>query len=343
MPHCEFCGDEIGYLPFKCKYCGGIYCKKHRLPENHECSFELKHTPVIPTTSRQTRPLYQDIRYKKGTPRTSGYKKPSQSYFSQGKRRASDFRNPKQLKRYLERERRQREHAMRIVERSLMGRGGGPSAGEAPGTTFLILMIVIFSITATILSILDPPIPHYIAFSAYGLEKYYIWIIFTAPFVSYSSDMFGLFFLFILIFFFLNIARSIELRYGTKFLIGLYLFCAIFTALFYLLIRYILVIAGFPTYLDYYYMIPIGLASGAILGIISFLIFPEPDRELVLFCFFIPIKMKGRLLLIIFILYIIIPGLLFGLLISPLYFALYFHDLGGIFASYIVYYYKVKK
>ncbi|MFX1358376.1 MAG: AN1-type zinc finger domain-containing protein, partial [Promethearchaeota archaeon] len=53
MTYCEHCGVEIGYLPFKCKYCGGTFCKKHRLPENHQCTFELKHTPVVPSSSRE--------------------------------------------------------------------------------------------------------------------------------------------------------------------------------------------------------------------------------------------------------------------------------------------------
>ena len=42
MSHCDYCNEEIGYLPFKCKYCGGTFCQKHRLPENHNCSFNLK-------------------------------------------------------------------------------------------------------------------------------------------------------------------------------------------------------------------------------------------------------------------------------------------------------------
>lgn len=24
-------------MPFKCKFCGGLYCGEHRLPETHEC------------------------------------------------------------------------------------------------------------------------------------------------------------------------------------------------------------------------------------------------------------------------------------------------------------------
>ena len=38
MAKCEYCGDEVVY-PFKCSFCGGYFCIKHRLPENHECLF----------------------------------------------------------------------------------------------------------------------------------------------------------------------------------------------------------------------------------------------------------------------------------------------------------------
>lgn len=36
MPICDHCGKEIA-LPYKCAYCGGSFCSKHRLPENHNC------------------------------------------------------------------------------------------------------------------------------------------------------------------------------------------------------------------------------------------------------------------------------------------------------------------
>ncbi len=37
MVECDHCGDEV-YLPFRCSYCGGYYCSKHRLPEFHDCT-----------------------------------------------------------------------------------------------------------------------------------------------------------------------------------------------------------------------------------------------------------------------------------------------------------------
>ncbi|HEY3272375.1 MAG TPA: rhomboid family intramembrane serine protease [Methanocella sp.] len=33
---CDYCG-KYEMLPFNCKYCGGVYCSTHRLPEYHEC------------------------------------------------------------------------------------------------------------------------------------------------------------------------------------------------------------------------------------------------------------------------------------------------------------------
>ena len=42
-PRCAFdgCKKRIRITDVKCR-CENIYCKKHRLPENHECSFDYK-------------------------------------------------------------------------------------------------------------------------------------------------------------------------------------------------------------------------------------------------------------------------------------------------------------
>ncbi|MFX1496178.1 MAG: AN1-type zinc finger domain-containing protein [Promethearchaeota archaeon] len=42
MSTCNYCGKEIGDLPFKCKNCGNLFCSKHRLLENHECKFDFE-------------------------------------------------------------------------------------------------------------------------------------------------------------------------------------------------------------------------------------------------------------------------------------------------------------
>ncbi len=33
---CQYCGRPT-YLPFRCPYCGGLFCEDHRLPEAHSC------------------------------------------------------------------------------------------------------------------------------------------------------------------------------------------------------------------------------------------------------------------------------------------------------------------
>jgi len=36
MAKCEYCGKEVA-LPFRCRYCGGLFCVEHHLPEKHNC------------------------------------------------------------------------------------------------------------------------------------------------------------------------------------------------------------------------------------------------------------------------------------------------------------------
>jgi len=316
----------------------------------------LKHTPVVPTPSRQVERQYQGV---KGSRRASDLQKIRGVQPVGRQRRASDFTDPKDFKKYLERERKYRERAQKIVRRSLSGRprgmgGMGGSTGEAPATTFLMLMVVICSIAAVVFSYAS--VPFYVTLSLYGLSQFpmYIWTIFTAPFISYSDDMFGLLFLFILIFFFYNMARSVEMRYGSKFLIGLFMFCAGMTGVFYVSIRLLLVFAGLP--LDFIVIIGssggtaffvwdvVGLASGAILGLISFIVFFDLNREMMLFCYFVPVKMKGKTLLLILILFAVLPGLFYVIAYQNLiFFALYVPDLGGILGAYIIYRMKIQR
>lgn len=44
---CSVCGKKE-MLPYKCKFCGWIYCSEHRLPENHDC-------PGLEVLKQQTR------------------------------------------------------------------------------------------------------------------------------------------------------------------------------------------------------------------------------------------------------------------------------------------------
>lgn len=36
MQDCNHCRQQSD-LPYECNYCGGVFCKTHRLPESHDC------------------------------------------------------------------------------------------------------------------------------------------------------------------------------------------------------------------------------------------------------------------------------------------------------------------
>lgn len=56
MPICYHCERKISDIPFRCKFCGMIFCKHHRLPENHICPFDLRRKDAYTENSI----LYQD-------------------------------------------------------------------------------------------------------------------------------------------------------------------------------------------------------------------------------------------------------------------------------------------
>ncbi|MFX0058032.1 MAG: AN1-type zinc finger domain-containing protein, partial [Candidatus Heimdallarchaeota archaeon] len=191
MTFCEQCGVEIGYLPFKCKYCGGTFCKKHRLPENHQCTFELKHTPVVPKSSREysARTIAKPV---------------SQEYLSKG---------PRELKKYLKRQEKQKRRTIKSYDRSSFG------TVRYKGTKIIILMVMTFSIAALFFEYYG--IPKFIFLSLNGLIfNFTFHTLLTSLFIAETSIIW-IFFLIIMMYFLYMIARNIELTYGTSFLIKL--------------------------------------------------------------------------------------------------------------------------
>lgn len=60
MANCFYCDVIIGGIPYKCKFCGMIFCRIHRLPENHYCSFDLKPKKICNIDLRKSNIIYQD-------------------------------------------------------------------------------------------------------------------------------------------------------------------------------------------------------------------------------------------------------------------------------------------
>ena len=60
---CQQCNDDI-VLPFKCNYCGGIFCGEHRIPERHNCPEAWKakaprEAPIISNQGWSETPSYK--------------------------------------------------------------------------------------------------------------------------------------------------------------------------------------------------------------------------------------------------------------------------------------------
>ncbi|MFW9824625.1 MAG: AN1-type zinc finger domain-containing protein [Candidatus Thorarchaeota archaeon] len=60
MTNCYFCKDTVDNIPYRCSFCGMVFCGKHRLPENHECSFDLREKSSIGDSIHPTQIIYQD-------------------------------------------------------------------------------------------------------------------------------------------------------------------------------------------------------------------------------------------------------------------------------------------
>jgi Zn-dependent protease len=60
---CQYCGKEV-VLPFKCAYCGGLFCAEHRLPESHACpeawrARAPREAPAVSTREWAKEPSYK--------------------------------------------------------------------------------------------------------------------------------------------------------------------------------------------------------------------------------------------------------------------------------------------
>ena len=309
MTFCEFCGEQIGYLPFTCKYCGGTFCKKHRLPENHECTFELKHVSVVSSTPKSSKKRYQDVDIKKPA---------SQEYLDQG---------PKALKKYLKRQDRERKKTLKTFENN---QKLYTKQTQFLGTKTLFLLIIVFSIAGMIFSLYE--FPQYFYLSLHSLIYDYTYHTFITSLFTNQVDPFGFFLLIIMLMLLYFMARNIEARKGSKFLIKLYIISSLSSAFFYFILRLSL---HFYIPIDLY-SVPVGFAWGGILGLLSYSLFPIMNQQITAMMYFLPIRLKGRSFLYIIILFRLLPGLLLAFS-SPVYLLFYLPDLGGILGAYIVY------
>lgn len=158
---------------------------------------------------------------------------------------------------------------------------GVPGERYIAGTLVLYLILIVSSIIAYFY-------PYHMCISYYTLGFYtdsHIWTIFTSIFVLYFSNPFEFAYFIVLLICSYYYIRTIENRYGPKFLLFLFISCSVLGGLFNLFISLF-----FTYYIFIYFFIPIGLASGGLLGVNLFLLLDNLNKD----WFFFRFKLKGK-------------------------------------------------
>jgi len=304
LGNCEFCGKDIGYLPFKCKYCGLTLCGKHRLPENHECSFMLKANLVVPTTSRDSAPIYRNRAVEVSI---------------------RDYKQDKETKRFEKK-----------IYMSRYSRKGGFYL-----TNYLLFTILGVSLAALYSpKIVCLSLYNLLQFPDY----YWIFItsLFTATSAIitfsffYVPDIYDFIIFIFMVILFYRIFKNVETYHGKDFLFLAFIFSAFFTCFFAIIYRIILEVY-YP--INYNTIICYGFAIGGLYGVISFFIFNNKSEDVELIG---DIKVNKNLILITLVILRIFPWLIAGVVYYAGFF-LFIPDLAGILAGYIIYLFKREK
>lgn len=251
MPTCDKCGKEITF-PYTCSYCGGSFCGKHRLPENHGC----QGLDEISDESKEEGRIYRGV---------SEDLEPERSEESSEKPEEISFRmgpGPGRKRDMPEREPRPSGGTSSFFKNFILGNA----------TFFLLfLMVVMFIGRRVAQSALGPNVFFFLVpTQATFLAK--PWTVLTSIFTH--GGFFHLFVNGLVLFF---IGPALELRTGRNKFIGLFIGAGAVATVAQLLV------VTHP-------YVPVLGASGAILGVLGTLTALAP-RTPVLFLFFIPMPL----------------------------------------------------
>ncbi len=272
MVQCDFpeCTERIEYLPFQCRYCNQTFCKKHRLPENHGCTFEVKVSPKDAPKSRrgerrertEAAPMYgADI------PKDTGDKK-----------------FDKEMRTFVRREEKRQKKAERQRRPTFFQRANMFGRTNKLTATYVLIGLNIFFF------ILNYFFRYYIKLNVSTFVfNYYFHTLLTAMFGPGSplSLLFSVFMLY-------WIGKTIERQYGTKFLFLIYVLAGVTTGALTLIFQFLysyIPSAAFASAIFGFY----SSESGASNALLTFLIFTIGlERELRFYLLFIPIRLKGK-------------------------------------------------
>lgn len=277
----QVCDEVLDYLPFKCRYCGGTFCKKHRLPENHSCTFSLERSSTV---SNSKGSLYDE-------------KSPPEIY-------NDDVESPNNYEHKLEREMR---NYIRNQERSSMppppsndssrvrsfSRPSFGNAGKFKATYWLMGLNGGFFLLTFILGALGIDLSYFLLNFSTLFRNFRVWTLGTSMFSG--SSIISLLFTMIILY---GTGRMLEQQFGSRFLIYLYVGGGIFGAIAGLLMQLFLSILQIPTLSFNFANAIFSVQWAALIGMISFILFLAGlNREMRMYMYFIPIRMKGKYIL----------------------------------------------
>ncbi|WP_457558379.1 rhomboid family intramembrane serine protease [Candidatus Harpocratesius sp.] len=277
------CDEILDYLPFKCRYCGGTFCKKHRLPENHNCSFKMTVKPERSYTSSSI----------PGQKNTSGYLNNVETPFE-----GDETQLDREMRDYIRNQERSAmppapsrdSRRVRSFSRPLFG-----VSQNTKGTYWLMGLNGFFSIAALLIALFESNSTYFLLNFQTLFGKFWIWSIFTSMFTTIS--IFSLLFVMIILF---GTGRMLEKQFGTRFILYLYIGCGLFGIVGGILFQLIFSFIPFlsPNVSQAFQLSFFSVQWAALIGMISFILYLAGlNREMRMYLYFIPVKMKGKYLL----------------------------------------------
>ncbi|MHA1610605.1 MAG: rhomboid family intramembrane serine protease [Promethearchaeota archaeon] len=287
------CVELLDYLPFKCRYCGGTFCKKHRLPENHQCSFTFKQDGKFQSSSSYNT-TQSDVKMKKTAPDIySGEYESNEDY---------ERKLEREMKNYIRNQERSSmppppnndSSRIRSFSRSIFA-----SSGKFPATYWLIGLNIGFFIIGSVMIAFGGELGIFFLNFTMLFRNFRLWTMFTAMFVNMGNfaSFFGILSLGFSMFILYFVGRMLEQQFGSKTLVNIYLWAGIMGAAGALIFQVFMSLLPLPVsigFINAYFSVQ----SAAMSGLYGFLIFLMGlNREMRIYLYFIPVKMKGKYIL----------------------------------------------
>ena len=299
MPKCFHCG-ELGSDLVMCHTCLNSYCEFHIDPVVHECGLTIESRKMQHEYNVVLHPDIADHNNPSYTVRgsTDGYyawASPEGEAQSIKSASKSDFIT--QLKDY-------------------------------EGILFLLSLVVLFSLFS-----LDMWNRQFISLNAYNISLGYYWTFFTSLFIVTMNSVEEVLFFVISLAFSFMVMRNLEKKTSIKLVYFVFGFSGLFSGVLFLIIRLTFAFYIPIDVLDLFFF-TVGLGGAGLLGLTAFSVFLEPNQEWNLHTYGIPIKMKGKSLLLVIVALRLVPILFTGFL-SIFSFLTYCSELFGILAAFI--------